>query len=419
MMPLPRLIFTTAAGLGCAASALAVDDAAALDARPMLEALRTIKTQQETSVKATKQRFIQEAAAAASNPARAAELWEEAIRATQFQGVPKENLAFKEWKEKDGEALKDGEVKVALHLYFNWLALTLQRTAGAEVKTLFPAVLAHAREVAADQVNMEAFEEAAKIAKDVPVAPSTPSKRPTTAAQKEKRQDSQTVKRVHDLILKNSLANSAFVQWMRLGDYINDVAPQRRGGGGGGGKGRAANPTAAAARAAAADADDAAAPAPVWEGTPGNFDGIYTNILLPEMRNNKDVRIVEYWDNKIKREGEAATRSQKTFEIDKFNQVRRPSLMWSRDQDLAKVGQRNRAIADMFALIKAFPTHPKAPGWINELEQMLAPTPPAAPASTSTTPPTLIGPDGIVVPAGTPAAAAAPAAPTAAAPAAQ
>jgi hypothetical protein len=392
MMLLPRLLFTAAAGLACAASALAIDDVAPVDTKTILESLRTLKTQQETTVKTTKNRFIQEAAAAAANPARAAELWEEAIRATQFQGVPKENLQFKDWKEKDGEALKDPEVKVALHLYFNWLALTLQRTAGAEVKTLFPAVLAHAREVAADQVNMEAFEEAAKIAKDVPVVPTT-TKRPVTAAQKEKRQDSQTVKRVHDQILKNPLTGSAFVQWMRLSDYINDVAPQK----GRGGK----------AKAAVAAADDGSAQA--WEGTPGSFDGIYQNILLPEMRTAKDVRIIEYWDNKIKREGEAATRSQKTFEIDKFNQMRRPSLMWSRDQDLAKVGQRNRAIADMFTLIKSFPAHPEAAGWIAELEQMLAPTPPAAPAATSTSAP-------VPAPDAPPAAPAAPAAPTAVVP---
>lgn len=358
-MLLPRLLLTSAAGLACAATALAIEDTAPIDAKPILEALRTIKSTQDATIKTSKQRFINEAAAAAADPVRAAGLWEEAIRATQFQGVPKENVAFKDWRDKDGEALKAAEVKIALHLYFNWLALTLQRSAGVEVKTLFPAVLAHAREVAADQVSMEAFEDAAKIAKDVPVVPTT-VKRPVTALDKERKIDKQTIKRVHDQILKQSLASSAFVQWMRLGDYITDVAPPKKGGG--------------RARSAAA-ADDA--PAPSWEGTPGSFDGIYQSILLPEMRDMKDLRVREYWDNKITREGEAATRSQKTFEIDKFNQVRRPSLLWSRNEDLARVGQRNRAITDMFGLIKTYPTHPEAAAWIAELELMLAPTPPA------------------------------------------
>ncbi|HEV7405591.1 MAG TPA: hypothetical protein VGO11_21780 [Chthoniobacteraceae bacterium] len=390
----PRLLLTTAAGLACAATALAIEDTAPIDAKPILEALRTIKNTQETTIKTTKARFIQEAQAAAANPAKAAEYWEEAVRATQFQGVPKENAQFKDWREKDGEALRDPEVKVALHLYFNWLALTLQRSAGAEVKTLFPQVLQHAREVANDQTTMEAFEEAAKLAKDVPVVPSS-VKRPVTAAQKEKKQDNQTVKRVHDQILKNSLASSAFVQWMRLSDYITDVAPQK--GRGGGGKGKTA-------AAQAALPDDA--PAPSWEGTPGNFDGIYQNILLPEMRNVKDLRLLEYWDNKIKREGEAATRSQKTFEIEKFNQVRRPSLIWSRDQDLIRVGQKNRGIADMFAQIKAFPTHPEAAGWIAELEGLLTPTPTVSAAPAPDTTATLDP-----APAPAPAAPAAPVAP--------
>jgi hypothetical protein len=386
MMLLPRLLFTTAAGLACAATALAVEDTAPVDAKIILESLHTIRGQQEATIKASKQRFIQEASAAAANPTRAAELWEEAIRATQFQGVPKENLQFKDWKDKDGEALKSAEVKTALRLYFNWLALTLQRSAGAEVKTLFPAVLAHAREVAADQVSMEAFEDAAKIAKDVPVVPTTGFKRPVTALEKEKKLDKQTIRKVHDQILKSSLASSAFVQWMRLSDYITDVAPQK---GRGGGKNKPAP-------VFAVPGDDA--PAPSWEGTPGNFDGIYTNILLPEMRDMKDLRLLEYWDNKIKREGEAATRSQKTFEIDKFNQVRRPSLIWSRDEDLARVGQKNRAMADMFTQIKTFPTHPEAAAWIAELEMMLAPPAPASSApAPETAPPATAAADPVPV----------------------
>ncbi len=200
-------------------------------------------------------------------------------------------MAFKDWRDKDGEALKAPEVKIALHLYFNWLALTLQRSAGAEVKTLFPAVLAHAREVANDQVSMEAFEDAAKLSKDVPVIPTTIKQRPVTVLEKEKKVDKQTIKKVHDQILKGSLASSAFVQWMRLADYITDVAPPKKGGG--------RQPKSAAA------ADDA--PAPTWEGTPGSFDGIYQSILLPEMRDMKDLRLLDYWDNKIKREGESAT----------------------------------------------------------------------------------------------------------------
>lgn len=371
-MPLPRLLCTAAAGLACTASALALEDLAPVEAKPILEALRTLKNQQENTIKTSKQRFIQEAIAAAANPARAAELWEEAIRATQFQGVPKEDAQFKDWKEKDGDALKDPEVRTALHLYFNWLALTLQRSAGAEMKTLFPAVLAHTREVAADMATMEAFEEARKIAKDVPVNPNAP-KRPVTAAQKEKKQDSQTVKKVHDQILKSSLASSAFVQWMRLGDYISDLAPQKGRGNRGKGGGTAT--------AAATPSDEVSS----WEGTPGNFDGIYQAILLPEMRNQKDIRLLEYWDNKITRERDAVNRTKKDFEIDKFNKERRPSLLWQRDQDLAKVGQRNRAITDMFLQIKTFPTHPEAASWIAELETMLAPTPPPAPAATDST----------------------------------
>ncbi len=103
----------------------------------------------------------------------------------------------------------------------------------------------------------------------------------------------------------------------------------------------------------------------------------------------KDPHVVDYWDAKLRHESEGATRSKLTFEVDKFNTVRRPQLLWSRSQDLATIGHKNRAAAEMFTLIKTFPTHPDAPGWIDQLQTLLAPpapAPAAEPASLSSAP---------------------------------
>ena len=164
------------------------------------------------------------------------------------------------------------------------------------------------------------------------------------------------MKRVHDSVLNKSVTNSVVAQWLKLSDFLHLEQ---------------------------------------WENTPGNYDGIYRNIVLPELRQQKDIRVLEYWDGKLKREAEAATKTKLSFEVDKFNTQRRPSLIWSRTQEYIALGQKNRAITDMYNLIRSFPMHPEADEWIGKLEAMLLPpdptVTPAAPAAPGA-PPTTGGP---------------------------
>lgn len=117
-----------------------------------------------------------------------------------------------------------------------------------------------------------------------------------------------------------------------------------------------------------------------WEMSPGNADGIFEKSILPYLREKKDSRLLSYWDEKIQREATLATNSRLAFNSESFNQVRRPALMWSRAQDMIVLGQRNRALAEMFALVKNNPGHPEVGNWIEHLQQLLSETP-AAPAT--------------------------------------
>ena len=120
-----------------------------------------------------------------------------------------------------------------------------------------------------------------------------------------------------------------------------------------------------------------AAPAS-WETVPGNVNGIYNAIILPEFRATKDPRLLEYWDLMIKKEQENIYAGMPDFEERQWSQIKRPAMLWSRAQDLLLIGQRNRAVTEMYNLIKAFPQHPEAAAWISQLEQSLAPAAPAA-----------------------------------------
>ena len=109
-----------------------------------------------------------------------------------------------------------------------------------------------------------------------------------------------------------------------------------------------------------------------WEMSPGNVDGIWEKTILPQLRKDKDPRVIVYWDNKIKSAIEVMAESKRTFDLEQFNQIHKPTLLWSRAKDLIVVGQRNRGIGEMFAIVKNWPDHPSNAEWIAKLENVLS-----------------------------------------------
>jgi hypothetical protein len=336
-----------------AVPAALAQDGQAVDVGQMLQQLHQLREQQTTQIKAQKQSALQQVNAAAGSVERAVALWEDAVRTTQFDGVSKEATAFRNWREGEGEALKEHEAQNAVRLYFEWLSLTLQRSSGAKVKDLLPSIINYTKELAADQAAMENLDDTIKRERE-------------RAADKRgggRKNNDADVKKMHDSILHRGLGGSVVVQAMKLGDYVNVER---------------------------------------WEQTPGNFDGIFEKIVLPELRLERDARVLEYWDTKIKREADAASKSKLDFERDKFNTVRLPNLLWRKAVDMSVLGFKNRAATEMFTLIKKYPTHPDASEWMSKLEEMLMP---AAPA----TAPAPVAPAAAPVPVPAPAPAPAPA----------
>ncbi len=331
------LLIAAALAVPCARA----QDGQAVDIGQMLQQLRALRADTATKTKADKQKAIQQVTAAAASGESSVQAWESAVMATQFDGVTKEASAFKAWRENEGEALKEAEGKNAARLYFQWLALTLQRSSGATVKEMLPAIINYTKELASDQAGMENLDDTIKREKE----------REATKRGNPRKSNDGEVKKMHDSILKGGLGGSVVVQWLKLGEWVN---------------------------------------VPNWENSPGNFDGIYDNIVLPELRAQRDQRVLEYWDMKIKREGDAAAKSKLEFEHDKFLTQRMPALLWKKAADMALLGMKNRAATEMFTLIRKYPQHPNAGEWMSKLEEMLMP--PAAPApapapATGTVPP--------------------------------
>ena len=90
-------------------------------------------------------------------------------------------------------------------------------------------------------------------------------------------------KRIHDSIMRMSVANSPVARSLQLSEMLAPVGGKK--------KGEGAEPAS-------------------WEMVPGNVNGIYNAIILPEFRANKDPRLLDYWDMVIKGEsdlGETST----------------------------------------------------------------------------------------------------------------
>lgn len=137
-------------------------------------------------------------------------------------------------------------------------------------------------------------------------------------------------------LMKRPLDNGIFAHWLQLGSLISNARD--------------------------------------WEMAPGNLDGIFGKTILPELRKQKDPRVIEYWDLRIQRESANAQQSQRAFDAESFDQRRLPQLLWMRAQDLLAIGKRNQAIAEMYAIIKQYPAHADCTGWIARLEAVLSET---------------------------------------------
>jgi hypothetical protein len=325
-------------------------DGQTVDANQMLQQLKQLKEQSVTKTKADKQRAIQEVSNAAASAEGAYNAWEKAIMATKFDGLNKEATAFKAWRDGEGEAYKEPEVKNAMRLYFQWLSITLQRSSGTKVKDLMPALIAYTRDLAADGIMIDNHSEDLKHEREKEARRGGPGGGgPGGGGPGGNGGRGDNVRKVHDEILGKPLGGSMVVEWLKLGEWVNVKE---------------------------------------WEGTPGDFDGIFETIILPELRAQKDQRALEYWDIRIKRESERASQSKLEFERDKFNTLKMPTLLWKKATEMSNVGLRNRAATEMMNMIKAYPNHPDLANWMTQLEALLTapanPVTPPTPAASTT-----------------------------------
>lgn len=328
------------------AFAAPLQDVAAPDAKGVLEFLAKLKAQQEAAIKQRRANAFDVVKAAAASGEKSVALWKDAIKAVQFDGAEDEMSKMRAWREGDGEALNSKEAQTAAKLHLTWLYYTLQFHSGWKKKDLLPSVIDYTNQLVADGLTMESFEQNLEKARER-----------DASGRGARRTDDDRVKRVHDAILNTPVSGSPVAKYLGLDDILPRGPSQND---------RTAKAVAKILGRTATSEDDN------WPMTPGDLDGIHRAILLPEYRASRDSRVIEYWDYVIKRETDAVTKKRVDYEIGRFNQIRRPELLWQRAQDLLAIGLRNRAILEMLAVLKSNPLHPQTDSWIGELEVLVS-----------------------------------------------
>ena len=118
-----------------------------------------------------------------------------------------------------------------------------------------------------------------------------------------------------------------------------------------------------------------------WELSPGNLTGILEKNVRPILRKTKNPQLIETWDYQISIEAAKIQDGRLEHASERFEKIEKPALLFSRADDMANLGLKNRAIQEIIALAKANPAHPDFAKWVGRAKELLAPPADSAPAA--------------------------------------
>lgn len=328
-MSLSRFFLLLSVGLTCAR---AQQDIPAVNAEAILRELDQIEQRQKQAILSARQMAVNQIRSAASSGSAAADLYEKAVEATQFEGTRNKGGNFAEWKSSKAALLRTKEVQTALLLHLRYLALSMERRGSEKPEDFVQPSLVY--------VNDLAGADALFIKQALSAAQNGGSDRD----REQQALDREAIKLKDDLLNK-SLNESLFVRWLRLGPALP--------------KG-----------------DD-------WELIPGSLSGILDKNVRVAMRETKNPALIATYELEMKFLADRVTASRRDHDATEFNTVTRPRLQLARANDMAELGQTHRAVTEIFSMVKTYPQHPDFGRWIQRIRELLAPPAPAAPADSA------------------------------------
>ena len=108
-----------------------------------------------------------------------------------------------------------------------------------------------------------------------------------------------------------------------------------------------------------------------WPQSPAAVDQMVDGVLMPKYRENKDPKLMVFWDERIERQRLRVDDAGLEMGKDRFESEELPRLLWNRAKDYISLDEPNRAVSEMMALIRQNPGHPDFEKWIGELKGRL------------------------------------------------
>jgi len=119
-----------------------------------------------------------------------------------------------------------------------------------------------------------------------------------------------------------------------------------------------------------------------WTTRPMDFAGMWSKFILPHFEKEKKDALAAQWDARISVETTMNKGRLPEPEFIIWGQQELPTLKWARANYLLQKGPSPvTALADMLNHIKAYPSHPDAPKWLEEMRQAVLTASGAAPAA--------------------------------------
>lgn len=114
-----------------------------------------------------------------------------------------------------------------------------------------------------------------------------------------------------------------------------------------------------------------------WELQPGDVPGILEKNIRSVMREKKDPQLIGTWDLEMKIVSARITSGRSTHKADQFNTVDRPRMQFKQAEDMIVIGQTNKGLSTMVALVRANLWHPDFGIWVARIRNLINPASPA------------------------------------------
>jgi hypothetical protein len=108
-----------------------------------------------------------------------------------------------------------------------------------------------------------------------------------------------------------------------------------------------------------------------WPQAPAAVDQMVDGVLMPKYREEKDPKLMAFWDERIERQRERVDDAGLEMGKERFETEELPRLLWNRAKDYFSLDEPNRGVSEMMALIRQNPGHPDFEKWIGELKGRL------------------------------------------------